>query len=256
MLLRRLTRSVREHDWLTSIAEFVLLVLGIFIGFQLDRWNDERLQQKEADEYSIQLLDDLAIELSDIETQIAYFESVRDFGLKATSAWKEQPEAPAEELIIAFYQATNILPTSSVRGTYDALSSQGLMGLVGGPEFGSQISAYYAQDLNGILYPRTPYRMEVRGVLPNEVQMAIRENCSSLAGGGLIVETLSGKCDIGLSVPRAQEILTALINQPKMQFYLRQSISKESVSIYVLGNQRETVKLLRDRLISIQREGH
>ena len=43
-----------------------MLVFGIFIGFQLDRWNDERLQQKEADEYSIQLLDDLAIELRDI----------------------------------------------------------------------------------------------------------------------------------------------------------------------------------------------
>jgi len=66
LLLRSLTRSVREHDWVTSTAEFVLLVFGIFIGFQLDRWNDERLQQKEADEYSIQLLDDLAIELRDI----------------------------------------------------------------------------------------------------------------------------------------------------------------------------------------------
>lgn len=66
MLLRSLTRSVREHDWVTSTAKFVLLVFGIFIGFQLDRWNDERLQQKEADEYSIQLLDDLAIELRDI----------------------------------------------------------------------------------------------------------------------------------------------------------------------------------------------
>ena len=36
-MLRSLTQSVREHDWVTSIAEFVLLVLGIFIGFQLER---------------------------------------------------------------------------------------------------------------------------------------------------------------------------------------------------------------------------
>lgn len=76
---------------------------------------------------------------------------VRSFGLKALSAWQEQPQASAEQLIIAFYQATNILPTSSVRGAYDALSSQGLMGLVGGPEFASRVSAYYAQDLNGVL---------------------------------------------------------------------------------------------------------
>jgi len=177
---------------------------------------------------------------------------VRSFGLKALSAWQEQPQASAEQLIIAFYQATNILPTSSVRGAYDALSSQGLMGLVGGPEFASRVSAYYAQDFNGVLYPRTPYRMEVRGVLPNEVQIAIRSNCASLAAEGLIVETLSEQCDIGLSTSHAQEILEDLISHPRMQFYLRQSISKDSVSIYVLGNQRATVTQLRERLTDIQ----
>jgi hypothetical protein len=252
MLLRSLTQSVLKHDWLSSTVEFVLLVLGIFLGFQFDRWNDERLQQEEADEYSIQLLDDMTIELRDLDSQMAYFEMVRAFGSKALTAWDEQPKASAQELIVAFYQASNILPSSSVRGSYDALSSKGLMGLVGGPEFGSQTSAYYSQDLDA-LFASVPYRMEVRGALPNTVQQAIRGNCSRLVGAGLLVEELTEKCDIALSAQSAQEILGALTNHPKLRFYLRQSISKDSVGIYVVDTQRESLGLLRDQLIRIQK---
>ena len=255
MQLRNLTRSMRQHDWVTSTAEFLLLVFGIFIGFQLDRWNDERLQQQEANEYSIALLDDLAIEMQDTEHQIAYSVMVRDFGFLALSAWEEQPQAPAEQLVIAFYQASNIVPKSVSRGAFDALSAKGLMGLVGGPEFASQVSAYYSQDLKGVLSPLVPYRMEVRGILPNKVQMAIRENCTSMASEGLLVETLSTECDIGLSPSHAQALLTTLTNHPRLRFYLTQSISKESVNIYVLQSQQDSIRTLTEKLRTIQAGG-
>lgn len=251
MQLRSLMRSLREHDWTTSILEFVLLVSGIFIGFQLDRWNDERLQQKEATEYSLQLMDDLMIELRDIETKIAYFEQVRDFGYVALTAWEDQSEATTEQLIIAFYQASNILPNTSVRGAYDALSSKGLLGLVDGPEFASSLSAYYGQDIEGTLFQATPYRLEVRGVLPNDVQDAIRRHCSNIKTVRLASESLADQCEIGLPQSRAVKILAALTNHPRMQFYLRQTISKETVSIYIWAIQRERLKRLSDRLRSL-----
>lgn len=251
MLLRRLTQSTLKHDWMSSTIEFILLVVGIFLGFQFDRWNEGRLQQQEANEYSIQLLDDMSIELRDIEFQMNYYETVRAFGLEALTAWEESQNASAEELIIAFYQASNVMPLSSVRGSYDALSSKGLMGLVGGPEFGSKVSAYYSQDLDALV-ASVPYRMEVRGVLPNHVQQAVRDTCSRLVGSGLLVEVLTGDCDIEVSEQEAQEILGSLTNHHRLQFYLRQSISKDSVGIYILGTQRESLEQLRAELLAIQ----
>ena len=58
-MLRTVIKSTRQHDWFSSITEFLLLVSGIFLGFQLDRWNDDRIEQKQADEYGMQLLEDL-----------------------------------------------------------------------------------------------------------------------------------------------------------------------------------------------------
>ncbi|WOJ94178.1 hypothetical protein R0135_03180 [Congregibacter variabilis] len=235
---------------MSSTIEFILLVVGIFLGFQFDRWNEGRLQQQEANEYSIQLLDDMSIELQDIEMQMNYHEQVLAFGMTALTAWQEAQDVSAEELVIAFYQASNVTPRASVRGSYDALSSKGLMGLVGGPEFGSKVSAYYSQDLNSLVAD-VPYRMEVRGVLPNSVQQAVRANCSRLVGSGLLVEELSDDCTIDISAEEAEKVLSELRTHPRLQFYLRQSISKDSVGRYVLESKRESLELLRAELQTI-----
>jgi len=62
LILARLVRSCREYQWFTAAVELVLLVVGVFAGFQLDRWNEGRLDQQRADEYREQLITDLSIE--------------------------------------------------------------------------------------------------------------------------------------------------------------------------------------------------
>ena len=150
-MLQNFVPSMRRHDWVTSITEFVLLILGIVLGFQLDRWNSDRLDHKEADEYSVQLLDDLAFYQREVELRVACYETVKAFGLKALTAWEGQSEYSPEELVIAFYQASNIIPTSTIRGGYDTHSSKGLTALIDGPEFASRLAVFYAQPLDEFL---------------------------------------------------------------------------------------------------------
>ena len=42
MILRRLSQSVKEQNWAAISIEFVLLVLGVFLGIQVANWNAER----------------------------------------------------------------------------------------------------------------------------------------------------------------------------------------------------------------------
>lgn len=42
MILRRLSQSLNEQDWTAIWIEFILLVLGVFLGIQVANWNDER----------------------------------------------------------------------------------------------------------------------------------------------------------------------------------------------------------------------
>jgi hypothetical protein len=47
MLLRRVSEHVSEQNWLAVFIDFVIVVIGVFIGIQVANWNDERLNRRE-----------------------------------------------------------------------------------------------------------------------------------------------------------------------------------------------------------------
>lgn len=245
MILARLARTLREHDWFTAFLELVLLIVGIFAGFQLDRWNDGRLDQQRADEYREQLITDLSVEQNDVKLLIAYHEQVRDFALTALAAWNDSPPADTEELIVALYQASNVNSITSVRGAYDALSNNGLLDRVGGPALTSRLSAYYGLDMSSLFSEVKRYRMELRGVMPIAVQTQIISECIQPSlSDGRIMEELSVDCDIELDAAKAEQILADIVEHPEMRAYLRQGISRDSVTIYLLNLKQEFIESL------------
>lgn len=44
MILRRLTKHVKDQNWLAVGIDFAIVVVGVFIGIQVANWNDERVQ--------------------------------------------------------------------------------------------------------------------------------------------------------------------------------------------------------------------
>ena len=44
MILRRLTNAFRKQDWFTVFIETLIVVLGVFIGLQVNNWNESRQQ--------------------------------------------------------------------------------------------------------------------------------------------------------------------------------------------------------------------
>lgn len=47
MLLRRLSKHVEDQNWLAVGLDFLIVVLGVFIGIQLGNWNDSRADKRE-----------------------------------------------------------------------------------------------------------------------------------------------------------------------------------------------------------------
>ena len=43
MILRRLAESIRKQEWFTVVLEVLIVVVGIFIGLQVDEWNRARV---------------------------------------------------------------------------------------------------------------------------------------------------------------------------------------------------------------------
>src|SRR5688500_6217143 len=79
MILRRFARSLKQQDWTAITIEFVLLVLGVFLGLQVANWNEARADRRVADAY----LADIA---ADIRSDIAELASTRDSAMNRIGA--------------------------------------------------------------------------------------------------------------------------------------------------------------------------
>lgn len=247
MILAKFGRAVRSHDWFTALIELVLLVIGIFFGFQLDRWNDERLDRESADEYRLQLIADLKVERSDITALIEYHETVREYAEVALTVWDQQPLVEPEDLVVALYQASNVLPVTSARGAYDALSANGLIDLIGNPALRSRLAAYYGGGTNRVFEEEKRYRREVRGVIPIDVQRRVRDTCVLLSTETSISESLSKECDLGLDHDYLGEVLKSVKGHLNLRNYLREGISRDSIFIYLMNAKLEFLDtLLKD----------
>ena len=42
MILRRITEAFRRQDWFTVAIETLIVVLGVFLGLQVNNWNEAR----------------------------------------------------------------------------------------------------------------------------------------------------------------------------------------------------------------------
>jgi len=45
MLLRRVTEHVREQNWTAIGIDFVIVVVGVFVGIQVSNWNETRAER-------------------------------------------------------------------------------------------------------------------------------------------------------------------------------------------------------------------
>ena len=47
MILRRIADGFVRQDWATVVVEFVIVVAGIFLGLQVNNWNELRMERAE-----------------------------------------------------------------------------------------------------------------------------------------------------------------------------------------------------------------
>lgn len=59
MILRRLADAIREQNWFTVLLEVLIVVVGIFIGLQVDGWSQLRQDRKDEQHYLSRLHDEI-----------------------------------------------------------------------------------------------------------------------------------------------------------------------------------------------------
>src|SRR5215217_3917941 len=108
MILRRLTENLRAQNWTAITIEFLIVVVGVFIGTQVANWNQGRLEKQAAQRMLIELAPELRSQLEFFESANAYFTVTRRYADQALAGWNGDPQVSDEQFVIAAYQASQI----------------------------------------------------------------------------------------------------------------------------------------------------
>jgi hypothetical protein len=181
MILRRLAHNLREQNWTAIVIEFVLLVLGVFLGMQVSNWNQARVDDERARGYLARMRSDLDTDLVAYADRRQFWKDVYTYGSRGL-AYAETGDARGAtpwELLLAYFQASQVAEFHTVASTFEELKSAGELGLVRDAGLRNLLEQYYSFGDNPVLSERPRYREHVRGTIPLEVQDYIWTHCYS-----------------------------------------------------------------------------
>jgi len=173
MLLRRVMKHVRDQNWLAVGIDFLIVVVGVFIGIQVANWNAERMERFQEVEYVQRLAEDLRQDIRSYDAMLEIYTikqetilALRDAPL-ATVMAGDLKEA-ALRLEYSIYKA---MPAQR-SATFDDLVGSGRLRLVRNSAFRAALADYYANSarLSEILaQPIGDYAHLLVGTIPGEI---------------------------------------------------------------------------------------
>ena len=223
MILRRLATSLKEQNWTAIAIEFVLLVLGVFLGIQVGNWNQERELRAKADTFSARLREDLRRELWFERALIEYSRQVRRNAELTLAALYGREPSTDEQFLVSAYRATQYMYANQHRATFDELVSTGSMDLITDSALRGIANATFMNPLIDKIRDRSidsEYRKLFRESVSFEVQNALTARCGDRPPRAYdyaaLAHMLDYPCTLGLPEAAIRDAAAALRAQPRL----------------------------------------
>jgi hypothetical protein len=177
MILRRVIGHFRRQEWTAIAIDFVIVVVGVFIGIQVSNWNQARELQKRERTHLQQLLIDLE---SDRATGVRGVEAANEIDLAAEAllaVLEDAPQATAvsdAELMRFLLRAGYAYLPQGNPTTYEEMISTGGLALLRSVELKRALGEYYRSMAAGrqwdvlLREEQYAYLAAIRGLLTRE----------------------------------------------------------------------------------------
>jgi hypothetical protein len=246
MLLRRIKHHIVNENWFAVFVDFVIVVVGVYVGIEVSNWNEARQEDLRAQQYLERIGGDLSTDLELAGYRARFWADVLAYGDKALR-YAEHGELAAGsswQTVLAFYQASQIWAYTSIDMTYQELKSAGELRLIDDDVLRAELGAYYITGVGletSHLFNILPeYRETVRGLTPWHVQTHIWAHCHRTS-------TLSQElvdCESPIDTGEADAILAIYLADERLVRELRFWMTNLSVAKNVLEANRARVERL------------
>ena len=244
MLLRRFIDHVRAQNWTAVALDFVIVVLGVFVGVQLGNWNEARLTRINAAKYEERLMADLRLEAMNFKALIDYYDEVHRAAKNTLAGLVGRNELSDTDLLINGFRASQYSWADRHRATFDELVASGNLDLIYDPQLRTQVTAYYAMELLEEVSrdsQNAEYRRAFRSIIPPELHEALHDQCGDrqIEGAPLGFVTLSYNCAFEWPQDEVADFVNILRSDESILPLLRLQIANLSARNHTLKQQWE-----------------
>jgi hypothetical protein len=256
MLIRRLRQEAARQNWLGVALDLMILILGVFLGMQVNNWNAARLDENKGRVYRERLAADFEANLKDLDNRRLYYTVTRDHAQAALDALDRPVSDNPAKFLVDAYQASQIAPRKLRRFTYDEVISTGHVEILGDAKLRSRLANYYtdAATMEVTFDNIPPYREHLRLVMPARAQRAVRNGCKevvNLDDEGASSSTLTENCTINVEPSQALEDAAAVRTIPTLRADLTRLIADKDVKLELLNSLRNHLVLMKAQIAAV-----
>ena len=188
-----------------------MVVIGILIALQVNNWNEVRKERNREVAYLERLTENITSDLEVYKLNIEFYQQVLKDGTLALAYANSNDVSGYSnwDILLAFFNASQIWPIITESSTYEELKSSGELSLLKSIELRDRLAFYYGgaqYRYNQTIGINPPYRKLARVKIPYSVQSYMWDNCHKTIGD---IQQLTD-CEPGISEIEAKLLLQKL----------------------------------------------
>ena len=235
MIFHRFIEQLRRQEWSAIFIEFLIVVLGVFLGLQVDNWNSARVARANELTFLEAVGDDLRQEIDNTRGYIETLSDVLRWGVRVGEALDAQEPCrdDCRQRLLDFFLASQWVNVRADRAAYEEIRRTGL------PRdrtLKAELTRYYGLNEQVVtIFTELPqFREMVRSAIPAAVQDYFWSNCFRVEGRQQFFDET---CRAPISDDRASAVLAALRADPQTRTALNYWLSTVSVVRMTLETQ-------------------
>ena len=148
MRVGKLGRHLRNQNWFAAGIDLAVVVLGILVAFQIDRWREQRADLAMEANYIRRLVADVETDIPSIRKSLALAEDRVGFAQLLMDAVRDPAVVSAEpaRFLVALLEASYTNVPALASHTFEDLRATGNLSRIRGEEIKRALYDYYGYD--------------------------------------------------------------------------------------------------------------
>jgi hypothetical protein len=144
-MLRRLSTHVRDQNWIAVAIDFVVVVVGIFMAFQLERWYETQRLQAQGEDHLRSLLEDFQESGDALDTIIDRFATNKAAAGELIGIAADEAHTINNEVFYRLLADSQRMASfNPIRQTYDSLVDTGAIDALADEDLKGELGSYFA----------------------------------------------------------------------------------------------------------------